>query len=686
MRSLTIIFSLFILNAGHTQEWTNVNPNPSPLEYFSIHIDESGKGVFVGFKGIVSLTNDFGNNFRNIYTGTIQTLNAVDSPDGKTYITVGNGGTILKSDDEGENWESINIDENENLLDVKFFNETIVVVVGRDGTVLRSEDSGLTWNEIEINTNFAISKLFLINEEEGFLWSRNSNFLYKTTDSGLTWSKIETDLDFIIGSIYFSDSNSGLIFVGENLAKGYIYKTNDGGNSWTEVQQESDRFFANTYFIDENNGFASNYLGYVFRTEDGGITWDPIPDNELRIEKIFGDGNNVIFGLRHSIISRTTDFGSSSERLNSNVAPFYLTKVIFNNDDIYIAGSSMEGIVLKSKDGGVTFSSLDVEWPFGINDFIYLGDDKFIAVGESKNIMKSDDGGETWYEQFLTNSSSVSITSFNNSVWILTYDGKILKSDDLGDTWNLIFEESNENKEFYEITFVNELKGFVTSTYPTELSFTLDGGISWQRHPNTIFSCRTCLQYVDDNIGYYIGDQVYKTVDGGSTFEIVNSNIPGWAHTIFFRSELVGYITDESKNFWKTEDGGKTWEKQVSFFIKDINSIDFNDEGIGIAVGVDGLILRIEEGSLSSNQVQQVMKLPDMGIFPNPTSQEINLLSENFSDKSVLQFFNINGNLISEIKGNHSSSPIDVRSLPAGTYFILHSNGELREKGIFVKQ
>src|SRR5690606_20897213 len=125
---------------------------------------------------------------------------------------------------------------------------------------------------------------------------------------------------------------------------------------------------------------------------------------------------------------------------------------------------------------------------------------------------------------------------------------------------------------------------------------------------------------------------------------------------------------------------------EISYTNAYLFTIKFNPAGIGLAAGVQGNIVRIEEQPLSANVFNQYMATSNMTIFPNPATQEINLISENINDKSVLHLYNINGHLISEVRGNQSGSPIDVRSFSAGTYYLIHWNEEVREKGMFVKQ
>ncbi len=688
MKTLTFILGLIFAFTANSQEWENINPAPGSLSYNSLHIDENGLGIFVGFNGLISKTEDFGDTFQMLFSEVSHTLNSIDSPLEGVYTAVGDNGTIIRSINEGEDWNIINTAFIDKLNEVKYFDESVGVVVGANGTVLRTSDAGITWKKIELGLVNNITNLLIVNESVGLIWSKLSQSFFRTTNGGINWTQIDVNLGWNLNSLYFSDANNGRIFLQESVIKGQIYTTNDGGQNWSKLPQEPNRNFVSTYFLNENIGLGTTATNYVFRTQDGGLTWESEEALTFHGTKIRGN-NSVIFNLRNGEIVRSEDSGITGEFISTKITTEDLRKVIFDkNNNIYLAGgSSSEGTVLVSKDGGINYSTTDFDWPRVLHDIIELKAHTIITIGEGANIMKSDDGGESWEPQYLGLGYLASIANVESYVWILTFDGIVVKSYDSGENWSVIYENPEvETRVPDYIYFLNELEGFIAYRDSRDLSYTSDGGISWEKYQLPYFTPKECLQFFDDNTAYSASDNFYKSVDKGATWEIVNSDLPFSATSMHFRNKDVGYISDFNRKIWKTQDGGLSWLKQDANFADWVLDMTFNDDGIGIAVGRNGLILRIEEGSLSSSQVQQVMELPDMGIFPNPASQEINIVSENLSDKSVLQIFNINGNLISEIKGNQSNHPIDVRDLPAGTYFILHSNAELREKGVFVKQ
>jgi photosystem II stability/assembly factor-like uncharacterized protein len=85
------------------------------------------------------------------------------------------------------------------------------------------------------------------------------------------------------------------------------------------------------------------------------------------------------------------------------------------------------------------------------------------------------------------------------------------------------------------------------------------------------------ISFVDDNIGYAGGGNIYKTTDGGNTWNsIANTSLS--VNSLSFPSENIGYATSNDNWLYKTTDGGNNWFQLTQI---DINNMEFVTDNIG---------------------------------------------------------------------------------------------------------
>ena len=95
---------------------------------------------------------------------------------------------------------------------------------------------------------------------------------------------------------------------------------------------------------------------------------------------------------------------------------------------------------------------------------------------------------------------------------------------------------------------------------------TIDGGLNWTIHEHCTFGTFLSAYFPDDSIGYavggdpFVGGIVYKTIDGGNTWNwLPTPTIGGPFHSVMFSDANTGYVIGW-ENVIRTEDGGLTWD------------------------------------------------------------------------------------------------------------------------------
>lgn len=370
-------------------------------------------------------------------------------------------------------------------------------------------------------------------------------------------------------------------FVG--TASGGVFKTTNAGNSWVPIfddQQmlsigdiEISKSNTNTIWVgtgEVNAGGGS--LAYdgdgIYKSEDGGNTWEVkgLPDVGS-ISKIVIDPND------------------DDMVLVGGMGP------LFKND-------SNRG-VYKTTDGGDTWEQkLFVSDSTGIIDMVMHptnGNIVYAAAwerirrpqyrqygGETSGIYRSLDGGENWTE--LTNGLpvlpsekgriSLAIATSNPQVLYARYadrDGSIqgvYKTTNGGDTWVTMNSTS-----LNDVGFHWWFRGIVVD--PT-----------------------------DENTIYNVDFVVQKSIDGGNTWSNAFVDVHVDQHALTFNPGVPGEVLlGNDGGFYKSPDGGNSWEKEETLPITQFYRIFVEDENTIYGGAQDNSTMRTLSGSVGDWQI-----------------------------------------------------------------------------------
>ncbi len=158
------------------------------------------------------------------------------------------------------------------------------------------------------------------------------------------------------------------------------------------------------------------------------------------------------------------------------------------------------------------------------------------------------------------------------------------------------------NDQFTSLTFVNESTGFAVSNHGKIIK-TSDAAKNWQTVANLGDDMLLGkVQFTDANNGYVIagdsdGGYLFKTNDGGNTwvkkeFNPVQSGIP---NDMFFINTNTGFITGPNL-FIKTNDGGNTWTHVMEIFTYNFNNVNFKSNTEGYVTCNNGTYFRTANG------------------------------------------------------------------------------------------
>jgi photosystem II stability/assembly factor-like uncharacterized protein len=183
-----------------------------------------------------------------------------------------------------------------------------------------------------------------------------------------------------------------------------------------------------------------------------------------------------------------------------------------------------------------------------------------------------------------------------NTIWFVGGTQSIYKSTDGGLTWVNKYLMDTTKYAAYDICFVNSTTAFVGCNYGKILK-TTDGGETWQKYfiPDTTLENRS-IKFFNPDLGYSLAKYnktaaIYKTTDGGSTWtstlSITNANM----YALDFYSPTRGIAVGTANNLYYTSDG-TTWNKApaptfppISYSKTDQNTVKFISPTSAVSCG-----------------------------------------------------------------------------------------------------
>ena len=271
-------------------------------------------------------------------------------------------------------------------------------------------------------------------------------------------------------------------------------------------------------------------------------------------------------------ILRTTDAGTNwSPQTCGVTVPLYGVSFYDNNKGMAVGN---EGTILSTTNGGTTWNTFQTGWMTAYYGAHMVTSTTGFAVGQNTIFQPL----VTWTTDGWNSKNDVAFYLVHNSVY---HEGTLL-----------------------DVYFVNASTGFAAAAVWTgegAIARTTNGGWTW----DTIYwtsDAIYCIHFPTATTGYAAGKggHMYKTTDGGNTWNVLSSGVYQGINDIWFVSENIGTAVGESGLILRTENGGTTWTIQDSGTYQEMYGVVFLDENNGFAVGKTGTILHTTNGGWSN--------------------------------------------------------------------------------------
>lgn len=248
------------------------------------------------------------------------------------YIA-GDNGVVLYTDDEGETWTVINTGTNKDLTGVQFSGDK-GVVVGINKTLRYTLDGGDTWEDGAITPCGGCPSTASVNfsdvtEEDGIWYAvgngvGNAGVILKSEDAQ-NWQQqalptgtppVNLNAVELFGHTGYIAGNSSIILKSENCASplntwvSLMADNNGSDEKWTVFLINSVRDILNIKFKDARVGYATGTGGLIMKTIDAGDSWyienSQTTANIISVD-VCDDGGQLILGTNTSQVNQILD-------------------------------------------------------------------------------------------------------------------------------------------------------------------------------------------------------------------------------------------------------------------------------------------------------------------------------------------------------------------------------------------
>ena len=301
-------------------------------------------------------------------------------------------------------------------------------------------------------------------------------------------------------------------------------------------------YYLGIYFLPTNSnvGWVCGYNGAVLRTRDGGKTWrGSVVSNAPQLESIIFLNDNVGY------CSGTNQFspgaGGVYKSTDGGASWFEITPLVFVGGQLQrasvwgcnfynervglVVGGGCSGemqMFFRTDDGGASWSLYTSSYPnSGLSHPRMQDPNGKCYASSSGAIWRSDDGGRTWSVVSSTGPAywQENLQIRNNSICVATAGtsciggtdaaGDVRFSRDMGRTWTT----TRIGQAMFGTYLLNDstgwAAGFAQSVYRTS-----DYGQTWTPYRCGLEAGSNFddIFFINDTLGYVVGDGIYKTV------------------------------------------------------------------------------------------------------------------------------------------------------------------------------
>ena len=437
-----------------------------------------------------------------------------------------------------------------------------------------------------------------------------SGGLWISNDTATTWVKTGTDKlpGFACASICIDYLNDNILYLGSGDPNYYgtdmgIWKSTDGGLNWLQSTTGMGNRLAVEILMDPTNTnvlVAATDAG-IYRSTNAGANWTLVKTGgDFKDMQMMPGSNSILYAVTSSQFWRSTDFGNTwTQTTNGVTIPgggsgngMRLAVSLSNPNIVYVGMITGEGTILKSTDGGLSFTTVYYNPAQSLVGYDATGggqgDYNFSMTADPTNannvfvvahvVWRSTDGGVNWtqltdwYDQLHTDMHGIKFhPTYSNKVFN-NNDGGVWLSQDLGDNW-VPKSDGLGATEIYHAS-QSPIKRDMISIGTQDNGELFYSANDWKTNRGGDWGSRSSFDYLTNNVVYYYENGNRRPVNGSET----SYNLPFTATNnmvLDFTKKINTLAFVGEQNIWRStniNNGTPTWT-QLSTFNQTVKAI-----------------------------------------------------------------------------------------------------------------
>jgi photosystem II stability/assembly factor-like uncharacterized protein len=490
------------------------------------------------------------------------------------------------------------------IRDLFMVNALVGWAVGDQGTLLKTTTGGRAWSAYKSPTGRNLNAVAFTSDGLHGWIAADAGTVFETEDGGATWQAVtdsdvqDPSLSWKDAGIYLSGTRERLVLVGEDSSNGRAALTYQNTN--TSYRSFNVSGVQGLYGVSTHGSWVSavGANGLLVYTFNGGISWREATidgANAIRFNGVSVDENGSAVAVADGgLVYRTGELGEAWSRIQNTGMVQNLYAAGRSGDSIWVSGES--GVVIHSADGGLTWSPESVNT--GSSMFAVAVQDGLVWAGGRRGEIHHRPASAPTTPLLLLSTDrldfglrspgrvvSRTIVLENAGPSVLSFgQGSVSGDSDFSVQGADLSSLEPGQSARVRVTFLpgepGSKSGTITLRPQGDLFSVMNiqllgesAGSSWTQLTSPTKEHFEDIQFLNDNLGFAITeDEVYRTEDGGNTWQALNANPPGPLGRVHFPTETVGFAvggTSGSRTFQNTEqgmstiikttDGGDTW-------------------------------------------------------------------------------------------------------------------------------
>jgi photosystem II stability/assembly factor-like uncharacterized protein len=584
------------VSVGHSG-WAWGDPSPQGNTLNDV-VFTGALGFAVGDFGTVLRSEDGGNTWTGLPSGTTNNLSQVQEVDANTVV-VGGGCTVRESVNAGASFQRLPINESEGACATKvasfsFLNASTGFVEQTDGTIFLTANGGQTLeSKTPVPLNGATAtQLQFVSPTTGFAVTSGGGGgrIFRTTDGANSWTQVASspaplsDITFVTPTIAYAVGGSSTL----------LHST-DGGSTWTSLPLTlpagtgalaltqiscSDAM----HCLIATSPASSGNTNMLVRTTDGGMTGSLVsPSKQNLLSVSFSTASNAVGVGEGGATVLSSDGGATFPTLIShNLGPELLGLVRIGQSPLDAYAPWTSGQIVATTNGGSSWSLLRVPASANLEDVGFPTTEVGYAENDAGTVFRTATGGLSWSILSSGGGASVALLAPNVNTVLLTGPKGVRRSTNGGASFGSVNASIVTGRQHgkarkaklssFDLSRGAQLAGTAIFAYGKDVLESTSGGSSWTLIPRPLPKHPvTAISFVSSTTGYEISDgRMFFTRNRGRSWrEILSADVTNVDSFVqlSFSSASDGYVLGQlggvNDVLERTEDAGRTWTPET---------------------------------------------------------------------------------------------------------------------------